>query len=275
MLTGFPRTDARLNRFCASVCMGLLAVLAAAPASAAEAALGKSFVEQFDHLDPGRWYTSDGWSNGDFQNCTWSKQQVRIQDGILQLGFANRRYKERDNMCAEVQTRPLFGYGIYEARIKAAAGSGLNSAFFSYIGPAQKQPHDEIDFEVLGRNPAEVQLNQFVSGKSVGGHARIEVPGGADKGFNDYAFVWEKDRLRFFVNGVQVGEETDPAKIPTHPSKIFLSLWGTDKLTDWMGAFEAGTEATVEVDRVAYTALGEPCQFPESLACKLAPQASK
>ena len=53
-------------------------------------------------------------------------------------------------------------------RMKAAAGSGLNTGFFTYIGPVHKQPHDEIDFEVLGKNPSKVQINQYVDGKSVG-----------------------------------------------------------------------------------------------------------
>ncbi len=41
--------------------------------------------------------------------------------------------------------------------MKAATGSGLNSAFFTYIGPTDKKPHDEIDFEVLGKNTGKVQ----------------------------------------------------------------------------------------------------------------------
>jgi len=37
-----------------------------------------------------------------------------------------------------------------------------------------------------------------------------------------------------------------------------------------MGAFaDPGNKVTMEVKRVAFTALGEPCQFPESLACSI------
>ena len=63
-----------------------------------------------------------------------------------------------------------------------------------------------------------------------------------------------------------------PPRFQAIRSKIFLSLWGTDKLIDWMGVFEPGPEAPFEVDQVAYTALGKPWKFPESLACNLAPQ---
>ena len=242
----------------------------AVPAADAQPATGQSFVENFDRLDHKRWYVSDGWANGDHQNCTWSKQQARVEDGKLKLGFVSQKTKDRDHACGEVQTNQRFGYGTYEARIKAVAGSGLNTGFFSYIGPAHGQPHDEIDFEVLGKDPSKVQINRYVDGKSLGPATLVDVPGGADKGFNDYAFVWKKDGIAWYVDGKLVGEVSDPDKLPTHPSKIYLSIWGSDTLASWMGKFaDPGQPIAAEVDRVAFTAEGDACLFPESIVCKL------
>jgi endo-1,3-1,4-beta-glycanase ExoK len=250
--------------------LSLAALAATAAPALAEQATGKSFVETFDRLDRVRWYVSDGWSNGDHQNCTWSAGQVSVSDGKLKLGFAEKDYKERAYVCGEVQTNQRFGYGAFEVRMKAVAGSGLNTGFFSYIGPVHKQPHDEIDFEVLGKDPSKVQVNQYVDGKSVGSAKLADVPGGADKGFHDYAFVWEKDRIAWYVDGVLVDEATDPAKLPSHSSKIYLSLWGSDILKSWMGPFaDPQGPLAAEVERVAYTAPGDACQFPESIVCKL------
>jgi endo-1,3-1,4-beta-glycanase ExoK len=244
--------------------------LAQSAAKPPKAATGQSFVDDFDRLDMKRWYISDGWNNGKHQNCTWSRKQVSQANGKLTLEFAKRTLKDRDHVCAEIQTKTRFGYGTYEIRMKAAAGSGLNTGFFTYIGSADKQPHDEIDFEVLGKNPSKVQLNQFVDGKNVGAQKLVPVDGGADQDFHDYAFVWEKDRIRWYVDGKQMGEATDPAKIPTHPSKIFISLWGSDTLTSWMGPFrDFDGPVKAVVDRVAFTALGDKCQFQESVVCKL------
>ncbi|AHK45822.1 endo-1,3-1,4-beta-glycanase exoK precursor [Ensifer adhaerens OV14] len=235
---------------------------------AQEGATGTSFLDNFDTLDTGHWYVSDGWNNGPHQNCTWSKEQAVVVDGILELKFEEGKTGERNYACGEVQTRKRFGYGTYEARIKSADGSGLNSAFFTYIGPADKKAHDEIDFEVLGKNPAKVQLNQYVSAK--GGNEKLaDVPGGANQGFNDYAFVWEKERIRYYVNGELVHEVTDPAKIPSNAQKIFFSLWGTDTLSDWMGTFNYKGPTALQVDRIAFTAPNDKCQFAESVACKL------
>ena len=229
---------------------------------------GTSFVDNFDHLNSGLWYVSDGWNNGPHQNCTWSKKQVGVENGILQLHFAEQKTSDRSYVCGEISSLKRYGYGTYEARIKSASDSGLNSAFFTYIGPTDKKPHDEIDFEVLGKNTGQVQVNQYISAKG-GNEKLVPVAGGADKGFNDYAFVWEKDRLRYYLNGRLVQEVTDPSKIPTHAQKIFFSLWGTDTLTGWMGKLAYSQPATMQVDRLAFTAAGEKCQFPESVACAL------
>lgn len=244
----------------------LAAVLVGASVGGAHAEQPGSFVENFDRLDRSFWYVSDGWSNGEHQNCTWSAKQVKIEGGNLHLTFTEGRTGERDYACGEIQTRARFGYGTYEVRMKSATGSGLNSAFFSYIGPADKMPHDEIDFEVLGKDTGKVQVNQYIGGKG-GNEKLVPVAGGTERSFNDYAFIWEENRLRYFVNGELVHEVTDKAKIPSSPQKIFFSLWGTDRLKDWMGEFSYDGPAEMMVDRLAFTAAGDSCQFPQSVLC--------
>ena len=246
---------------------GLL--LAPCISAAEDAAKPTSFVDDFDKFDKGRWYVSDGWNNGAHQNCTWSKKQLKTGSGALTMSFDKAEVKDRDYACAEIRTRQRFSYGTYEARMKTDTGSGINAAFFTYIGKDSKEPHDEIDFEVLTKDPSKVQVNVFVSGKG-DNEKMIDVKGGSDAGFNDYAFVWKPDELSWYVNGELLHTVTDPTKIPSHPQKIFFSLWGSDTLGEWMGKFvDPGRQVTLQVDRVAFTALGEKCQFPESVACKV------
>lgn len=258
---------AHARKLCLSLITVAAACASALPASAQQAS-GKSFVDYFDKINRGFWYVSDGWNNGAHQNCTWSKNNVKVENGALQLSFADGKSKDRNYSCGEIQTTKRYGYGTYEARIKAGTGSGLNSAFFTYIGPADKQKHDEIDFEVLGKNTGEVQVNQYVQAKG-GNEKLVPVGSKADEGFNDYAFIWEKDRLRYYLNGKLVQDVTDPSKIPSTPQKIFFSLWGSDTLSNWMGRFDYTKPAVLSVERVAFTALGDKCQFPESIACTL------
>jgi endo-1,3-1,4-beta-glycanase ExoK len=148
-------------------------------------------------------------------------------------------------------------------------GSGFNTAFFTYIGPVDKEPWHEIDFEVLGKDPSQVQLNQFVDGKG-GNEKLVVVAGDADRDFHDYAFVWEKDRLRYYVDKVLVQTVDDPRKLPKHPMKIFFSLWAGETNPAWLGTFSnPGGPLEAVVARVSYTALGDACQYPESLVCLL------
>lgn len=241
-------------------------LVTASPLAAQDSANGSSFVEEFDTLDSARWYVSDGWNNGAHQNCTWSKDRVELEGGKLALSFDAQPAGDRQYACGEIQTRKRYGYGTYEVRMKAATGKGLNSAFFTYIGPTDKKPHDEIDFEALGKDMSRVQVNQYIAGKG-GNEKLVAVPGGADSDFNDYAFVWQKERLRYYVNGALVHEVTDARKLPTNAQKIFLSLWGTDTLSDWMGRFAFSGKTTLEVERLAFTAEGDACQFDGSVAC--------
>ena len=247
----------------------VLAVSMIAPLSAAEVST-QSFLDDFDRFDLKRWYVSDGWANGDHQNCTWSKRQLSLADGKLTLSFEKRPTKDRAYVCAEVRTKSRYGYGVYEARLKTDAGSGLNAAFFTYVGPPEKVPHDEIDFEVLTQNTSKVDVNTYVGGKPQNGTS-LNLKTQTDAGFNDYAFVWEKDRLRWYVNGELLHTATgDELSLPSHPQAIFFSFWGTEKLNEWMGPFtDPGRKLIFEVDRVAYTAPGQPCQFEGSVACGL------
>lgn len=227
---------------------------------------GKGFHESFDRLDNAVWFISDGWTNGPHQNCTWSKEAVEVAEGILKLTFQPGD-APGGHLCGEVQTKATFHYGTYEARVRTSTGSGLNAAFFTYIGPVHKQPHDEIDFEVLTRDTSSVSLNTFVNGEPQNG-TTVPVDPPTDAAFHDFAFIWEPEGIRWFIDGVEVHQAT--TNLPVTPQKLYFSFWGSDTFVDWMGPFETPSGPLVmEVDWTAFTPLGEACQFPESLQCKM------
>jgi len=243
--------------------------LLAQPVVAQEAA----FHDDFDKLDLSRWYVSDGWSNGAHQNCAWSADQVKASGGSLRVGFASAPEGERQYRCGEIQTREAYGYGTFEARLKTPAGSGLNAAFFSYIGPQHGKPHDEIDFEILLRNTGHVDTTTFVNGVSgdgeVGAGQSHALPRPSDTDFIAYAFTWEPGQVRFYIDGQLVRTIDDPKMVPRNAQRIFFSLWGSDTLTDWMGVFApVSAPIAMEVDWVAYTPMGADCAFEQSILCQ-------
>jgi endo-1,3-1,4-beta-glycanase ExoK len=247
----------------------LIVVLGAFIASAAKAqsTVGETFFDDFDTFDTARWFVSDGWTNGPHQNCWWSGRAVVAKPGDVTLQFLPTGQAARPYLCGEIQTNAVFGYGTYEARFRTDAASGINAAFFTYIGPVHKQPHDEIDFEVLTRDTSRVSVNTYVNAEPRHG-ASVPLPMPSDEAFLTYSFIWEPMRLRWYVDGQMVHEVTG-SDLPTHAQKIYLSHWGTDTLTDWMGPFdEPWRPLNMVIDWVAYTAPGEGCAFEASVLCK-------
>ncbi|MEL6681963.1 MAG: family 16 glycosylhydrolase [Pseudomonadota bacterium] len=238
------------------------------PIFAQEIPRGASFFDDFETLDTRLWGVSDGWVNGDWQNCMWSKENLIVSDGMLSLTFANSPNDKRAYTCGEIQSRHVYGYGTYEARFRTGTGSGLNAAFFTYIGPHHGKPHDEIDFEVLLRDTDAVSLNTYVSGAPKNGQ-RVSLPQPAEDRFVSYAFIWEETGIRWYVNGELMHQTPPGAELPVNDQKIYASLWGSDSFPNWMGRFAVPErDVTMLVDWIAFTALGEPCQFPQSQVCR-------
>lgn len=253
----------------------LVATATALSASSGTAgAAGRSFVEDFNTLDAQRWTVSNGWTNGDHQGCTWSAHNVAVEDGRTTLLLDDRASRERPFSCAEIQTKDVYGYGTYEVRLRAAPGPGTVTAFFTYNGPGLGlgAPHDEIDFEFLGKDPSSVQLNYYADGK--GGHEHFaKLSSDASTTVHDYAFEWLPDKIRWFIDGKLVHEEKpkDGVPFPTHPGRIMISLWnGTSPSTlEWLGQFAyPGKPLAAIYERLSFTAAGEPCQYAASVVCR-------
>ncbi|MFT4027916.1 MAG: family 16 glycosylhydrolase [Novosphingobium sp.] len=250
-----------------------LLCLATSPSPAAPPApAAKSFFEPFDGLDARRWYVSDGWVNGAHQGCTWSRAAVQASHGVLRMTVERRANRLRPLVCAEIQAQGgRYGYGTYEARMRIARGSGLNTAMFTYSGPPVTPVHDEIDFEFLGKDVRRVQLNYYTGAR--GNHEAFRsVPADAASAFHDYAFVWEAGRISWYIDGTLVRRAEGPAAtLPQTAGKFYLSLWaGSATVNDWLGPVALDMiPATAEVDWAAYTAPGDRCRFPQSITCRL------
>lgn len=242
--------------------LGALAACVTAPVAYAQS--GPAFHDTFDWLDRGRWYISDGWVNGDHQNCQWEHDRVQIEDPGMTLSLTSDRGGDQDRTCAEVQSVDRFGFGTFEVRMRAPYVSGANANFFTFIGAPQRRPHDEIDFEFLGRAGPALQTNFYADGD--GQHERVDEM--EDDGqFHTYAFIWEPERIRWFIDGKLIRTETG-ADLPDDPQKLYFSVWSTGTLTDWMGKLDdARLPVRLEVDWVAVTPLGMDCQFDASVLC--------
>jgi len=138
---------------------------------------------------------------------------------------------------AEFQRAGVYGYGRYEVVMRAAAAPGAVAAFFVHTGGFAGDPHDEVDFEILGRSTGSVHTNFFATGK--------DTPADHDLGFDAaaadhiYAFEWMPDRIAWYVDGKLIREATDTTpgiRIPTTTGRVIASLWvAKGQVTEWVG----------------------------------------
>jgi endo-1,3-1,4-beta-glycanase ExoK len=194
------------------------------------------FVDRFDRLDRARWSVSDGWRNGDYMVNDWRAAQVRAARGLT-LTLARNPAASAGFSSAEVQSSARYGYGYYEASFRAAPGSGVVTGFFTYTGPAFGTVWNELDVEIIGQRPREVMFTYFV------GPAKrseiVRLPFDATKETHAYGFEWQRDGLRWFVDGRQVHESSAAdLPFPTLPQKIMVDLWASRTLGSWLGPFD-------------------------------------
>lgn len=228
------------------------------------------FFEDFsDGLDKNRWYVSDGWSNGDWQSCQWSRRAVQVQGGMLSLlHIPAPPDGDRPALCGEVQTKAFLQHGTFEARIRTPRHSGLNASVFTYAGPVHGAPHDEIDIEILTRDPGVMTMNTYVTGTPHNG-GTVPAEPSFDSDFHTVGFRWAPDGITWFLDGREVRRSAPDSPLPSHPQKLFMSFWSTATLTDWMGR-QAPQDGPLEyeIDWVAYTPLKASCLFPASITCE-------
>ncbi|MFC9690185.1 glycoside hydrolase family 16 protein [Kribbella sp. NPDC056951] len=233
-------------------------VLTPTGSQAATTAIGGSFVDNFDGFDTGRWHKADGWSNGSMFNVGWRADHVWFSGGVMGLNLDNASCpggcSGKPYASGEYRTNDLFSYGRFETRLKAVKASGTVTSFFTYTGPSDNQPWDEIDVEILGKNTTQLQTNYFTNG--VGGHEKIINLGfDAAAGYHDYAIEWwNQGTINWFVDGRLVHQENGSrGALPTRPMRVMLNLWPGIGVDGWLGPFNYTGQLTATYDSVRYT----------------------
>ena len=202
---------------------------------------------------PSVFEASDGWSNGSMFNVTWRADNVTFNDGRMQLVIDNDK-KPKGGVPysgGEFRSKDFYGYGLYEVSMKAIKNDGVVSSFFTYTGPSDSNPWDEIDVEILGKDTTQVQFNYFTDSK--GGHEYMHELGfDASESFHVYGFEWKEDSITWYVDGEAV--HTAEKKIPVTPGKIMMNAWCGTGVDGWLNAFnDANVPLKAEYEWVRFT----------------------
>lgn len=136
----------------------------------------------------------------------------------------------------EFRSKDFYGYGKYEVSMKPIKNDGVVSSFFTYTGPSDNNPWDEIDIEFLGKDTTKVQFNYFRDGK--GGHEYLYDLGfDASESFHTYGFEWHKDKIIWFVDGKEV-YRLEGTTIPVTKAKLMMNAWCGTGVDEWLNAFD-------------------------------------
>jgi beta-glucanase (GH16 family) len=219
------------------------------------------FHDDLATYDDTLWRRSS-WSNGLPFFCTFAEANTRHINGKLELKITDDGAGGYD--CAEYQSKAMYGYGTYSARIKAASGPGVVTGFFVYTGEWGEPSHQEIDFEFLGKKPWKVQLNYFVGG--VGDHeVKVDLGFDASAGYHTYTFKWSPTMITWSVDGVVVYTKavTNSQDLPQPPAKVMVNLWNgptslngedeNDDAVNWLEPFAyPGTAIQARVEWIEF-----------------------
>ena len=206
--------------------------------------------------DDNAFLISDGWSNStttkDPFGCTWYKSQLTgNEDG---LSF---KVEKTDNMDliknsegelapnfdpylgAEMKTNASFKYGFFGCYMKPSNVRGTVSTFFTYTGPGEDNPHDEIDIEFLGKNTRKVQFNYY-AGSDKSHEKMYNLPFDASEDYHHYGFYWDEHEITWYIDFKPVFRVV--GKTPSHECKLFSSHWKVNSkdigISTWGGTID-------------------------------------
>lgn len=210
---------------------------------------------EFDQPEDEWMQKADGWSNGSMFDCTWRGSNLTFEDGIMSLKIDKEEEGAKPKWSgSEYRTKEMYHYGMYEVRMKPIKNNGVVSSFFTYTGPTDNNPWDEIDIEFLGKDTTKMQLNYFTNG--VGKHEYVYDLGfDASEEFHEYAFEWLEDSITWYVDGVEIYKATED--IPQTPGKVMMNTWPGTGVDSWLNAFDGTVPLVAEYDWMRVTTYDE------------------
>lgn len=220
----------------------------------------RTFEDEFGGraLDPARWGVGFGW--GRFNGNGWAggcaeAANVTVRRGLLLLRARPglpadpecRRAGKRSSVAA-VNTRGRFEqeHGYFEARLRAARGPGLLSAFWGKRADERWPPEIDV-MEVRGGAPGEVAVTLHWPGPPdlAPRHETQTVrPPGGTGGFHVYGVEWTPQHVTSFLDGVAQVRFTREDAVGAQRGPFYLMLnveVGQDPREGWVGVPDATT----------------------------------
>lgn len=211
----------------------------------------------FDQDSPVKWRQSNMKPSDKHFDTEFKPEKVQIRDdGSMLMTLDPNPGGEFNFTGAEISSSEPVLYGRFDMRMRPSSEPGVVSSMFTYTGPHEGNAHDEIDIEFLGKHPNKIQVGMFRNGKQEA--TLIDLGFNASESFNDYAFEWAPDGIKWYVNDELVHEfkASDGYDIPKSPQRLFSNLWACDvDSSGWAGLKDRNASASMEISGYSYTPL--------------------
>jgi GR25 family glycosyltransferase involved in LPS biosynthesis len=159
---------------------------------------------------------------------------------------------------AALASKARFQYGRFAAELLPPKGSGLVTGIFLH----RNGPRQEIDIELLGKDPTRLLANVFFNPGGPGTKLEYGYRGtptildlgfDASQEFHVYEIDWQPDAITWSVDGVVVHRRKiwQPTPIPDQPLEFNINLWHS-RSTELAGKLDAlSLPARILVRRVS------------------------
>jgi len=214
-----------------------------------------SMEDYFTYFDTTIWQKAD-WANGDPFYNGWCPEQINFDtDEILTIKLEKKDCNLKTHSSGEYRTYDTFKYGRYTTKFQASDVNGTISSLFTYTGANEGTAWDEIDIEILGKDPSKVQVNYWRDGHE---HPIIlDLGFDASEDMHTYSFIWHQDYIKWYVDDILVYTVTennlnDNDSLPVNAGKIMINLWAGTGIDSWSGSYEDNTTVEVYYDFVRF-----------------------
>lgn len=210
---------------------------------------------EFDQFNDEFMEKADGYSNGSMFDCTWRADNISFDNSLMSMKIDKDLLNTAPEWSGgEYRSLNMYHYGMYEVCMKPIKNTGVVSSFFTYTGPSDNNPWDEIDIEFLGKDTTKVQFNYFTNGQ--GNHEFVYDLGfDASEEFHEYGFEWKEDSITWYVDGIEVHKATE--NIPQTAGKVMMNVWPGTGVESWLNAFDGNVPMVAEYEWMRVTSYNE------------------
>ncbi len=173
-----------------------------------------------------------------------SKEQLSEeinQDTLNKTGKLNN--SETALYGAEVYSKDKIKFGKFVMRMKMVSKPGVVSSFFTYDNESWQGgiPWREIDIEVIGKKPNQLQTNLITGNLTKRVHSeRVHHVDNIDQ-FHEFTLIWTPNEISWLVDGKIIYKEsaaTSKQVVSMRDSfqSYRMNLW-ISKAAEWVGTF--------------------------------------